>query len=140
MVEFLIKVFLFRYCMQLFSFADRFRGLYDDAIPCAQQFYTSSGYSVSCGFIFMNQNIIIPFSSQFSILYFLYLFKLFYNVVQDELLWAAAWLHRATNDEYYLKYVIDNAVSLGGTGWAVKEFSWDNKYAGVQILLSKVNY
>jgi hypothetical protein len=27
---------------------------------------------------------------------------------------------------------------MGGTGWAVKEFSWDNKYAGVQTLLSKV--
>ncbi|XP_052205112.1 endoglucanase 5 [Diospyros lotus] len=56
----------------------------------------------------------------------------------DELLWAAAWLFRATNDEYYLKYVADNAASMGGTGWAVREFSWDNKYAGVQILLSKV--
>lgn len=54
------------------------------------------------------------------------------------MLWAAAWLYRATNEEYYLKYVIDNAVYMGGTGWAVKEFSWDNKYAGVQILLSKV--
>lgn len=29
-------------------------------------------------------------------------------------------------------------MSLGGTGWAVKEFSWDNKYAGIQILLTKV--
>jgi len=29
---------------------------------------------------------------------------------------------------------------MGGTGWAMKEFSWDNKYAGVQILLTKVNY
>ncbi|KAL4638276.1 hypothetical protein ACB092_03G135300 [Castanea dentata] len=86
---------------QLFSFADNFRGLYDDSIPSAKQFYTSSGYS-------------------------------------DELLWAAAWLYEATNDVYYLKYVVDNAVYLGGTGWAVKEFSWDNKYAGVQILLSKV--
>ncbi|KAL2329135.1 hypothetical protein Fmac_022562 [Flemingia macrophylla] len=86
---------------QLFSFADRFRGLYDDSIPSAQQFYTSSGYS-------------------------------------DELLWAATWLHLATGDEYYLKYVVDNGVYMGGTGWAVKEFSWDNKYAGVQILLSKI--
>lgn len=86
---------------QLFSFADRFRGLFTDSIPCAKEFYTSSGYS-------------------------------------DELLWGAAWLYRATKDEYYLKYVVDNAVSMGGTGWAVKEFSWDNKYAGVQILLSKV--
>ncbi|XWS68489.1 hypothetical protein CRYUN_Cryun04dG0095000 [Craigia yunnanensis] len=86
---------------QLFSFADRFRGLYDDSIQCAKQFYTSSGYS-------------------------------------DELLWAATWLFRATGEEHYLKYVADNAVYMGGTGWAVKEFSWDNKYAGVQILLSKV--
>ncbi|KAA8533359.1 hypothetical protein F0562_033108 [Nyssa sinensis] len=86
---------------QLFSFADRFRGLYDDYIECAKQFYTSSGYS-------------------------------------DELLWAATWLFQATKDEYYLKYVADNAVSMGGTGWAVKEFSWDNKYAGLQILLTKV--
>ncbi|EOX99137.1 Glycosyl hydrolase 9C1 isoform 2 [Theobroma cacao] len=86
---------------QLFSFADRFRGLYDDSIQCAKQFYTSSGYS-------------------------------------DELLWAATWLFRATGEGNYLKYVVDNAVYMGGTGWAVKEFSWDNKYAGVQILLSKV--
>ncbi|XWS54335.1 hypothetical protein CRYUN_Cryun10bG0081100 [Craigia yunnanensis] len=86
---------------QLFSFADRFRGLYDDSVQCAKQFYTSSGYS-------------------------------------DELLWAATWLFRATGEENYLKYVVDNAVYMGGTGWAVKEFSWDKKYAGVQILLSKV--
>ncbi|CAN6675247.1 unnamed protein product [Malus baccata var. baccata] len=86
---------------QLFTFADRFRGLYDESIGTAKNFYTSSGYS-------------------------------------DELLWAAAWLFEATNDKYYLKYVVDNAVYMGGTGWAVKEFSWDNKYAGVQILLSKV--
>ncbi|KAL2253987.1 UNVERIFIED_CONTAM: Endoglucanase 5 [Sesamum indicum] len=86
---------------QIFSFANRFRGFYDDSISSAKQFYTSSGYS-------------------------------------DELLWAATWLYRATNDDYYLKYVVDNCVSLGGTGWAVKEFSWDNKYAGIQILLTKV--
>lgn len=60
--------------------------------------------------------------------------------MKDELLWAAAWLYEATNDVYYLKYAVDNAVYLGGTGWAVKEFSWDNKYAGVQILLSKVKF
>ncbi|KAG8379042.1 hypothetical protein BUALT_Bualt07G0047000 [Buddleja alternifolia] len=86
---------------QIFSFANRFRGYYDESIESAKQFYTSSGYS-------------------------------------DELLWAATWLYRATKDEYFLKFVVDNCVSLGGTGWAVKEFSWDNKYAGVQILLSKV--
>ncbi|KAF9678685.1 hypothetical protein SADUNF_Sadunf07G0060700 [Salix dunnii] len=92
---------LLLHAKQLFTFADRYRGLYDDSIQNAKQFYTSSGYS-------------------------------------DELLWAAAWLYRATDDEYFLKYVVDNAVYMGGTGWAVKEFSWDNKYAGVQILLSQI--
>ncbi|MQM20659.1 hypothetical protein Taro_053683 [Colocasia esculenta] len=86
---------------QLFSFADTFRGQYDDSIPSVQVYYPSSGYS-------------------------------------DELLWAAAWLYHATDDRYYIKYVVDNSASLGGTGWAVREFSWDNKYAGVQVLLAKV--
>ena len=31
-----------------------------------------------------------------------------------------------------------NAEAFGGTGWSVLEFSWDNKYAGLQVLLSKV--
>ncbi|XAR53221.1 Cellulase, partial [Bertholletia excelsa] len=85
----------------LFSFADTFKGSYDDSIPCAKQFYPSSGYS-------------------------------------DELLWAATWLYRATKEDKYMKYVAENGGSMGGTGWAVREFSWDNKYAGLQILLSKV--
>ncbi|KAJ0970107.1 hypothetical protein J5N97_022984 [Dioscorea zingiberensis] len=45
----------------------------------------------------------------------------------DELLWAAAWLFEATNEQDYLKYTIENSESMGGTGWAVREFSWDNK-------------
>ena len=65
-------------------------------------------------------------------------FSMNFSLAKDELLWAATWLFRATGEENYLKYVVDNAVYMGGTGWAVKEFSWDNKYAGVQILLSKV--
>ncbi|XP_028783790.1 endoglucanase 5 [Neltuma alba] len=92
---------LLLHAKRLFTFADTFRGSYDDSITVAQHFYASSGYS-------------------------------------DELLWAAAWIHRATGDVYYLNYVVDNAQSLGGTGWAVTEFSWDNKYAGLQILLSHV--
>lgn len=59
-------------------------------------------------------------------------------MVQDELLWAATWLYEATNDQSYLSYVSQNAVAFGGTGWAVKEFYWDNKYAGLQVLLTKV--
>ncbi|KAI6669468.1 hypothetical protein NL676_004353 [Syzygium grande] len=82
---------------QLFSFADRFRGQYDDSIESAQQFYSSTS---CCG--------------------------------------GATWLYRATGDQTYLKYAIDNAGSMGGISWGVKEFSWDTKYAGVQVLLSKV--
>ncbi|KAL5989306.1 Endoglucanase [Asimina triloba] len=55
----------------------------------------------------------------------------------DELLWAAAWLYQATNDQYYLSYLGNNGNSLGGTGWAIREFGWDVKYAGVQVLVSK---
>ncbi|KAL5999027.1 Endoglucanase [Asimina triloba] len=55
----------------------------------------------------------------------------------DELLWAAAWLYQATNNENYLNYLAENGDSLGGTGWAMKEFGWDVKYAGVQVLVSK---
>lgn len=58
--------------------------------------------------------------------------------MQDELLWSAAWLYEATNDEYYLSYLGNNGDSLGGTGWAMKEFGWDVKYAGAQVLVSKV--
>uniref|UniRef100_A0A0D6R7H6 Endoglucanase n=1 Tax=Araucaria cunninghamii TaxID=56994 RepID=A0A0D6R7H6_ARACU len=55
----------------------------------------------------------------------------------DELLWAATWLHEATGEQFYMNYLTGNAGPLGGTGWAMTEFSWDVKYAGVQILASK---
>ncbi|PON84499.1 Glycoside hydrolase [Trema orientale] len=56
----------------------------------------------------------------------------------DELLWAALWLYKATDNEDYLKYVIDKAHCFGGTGWAITEFSWDVKYAGLQLLATKL--
>ncbi|KAL5983073.1 hypothetical protein ACLOJK_017153 [Asimina triloba] len=124
---------------QLFSFADRFRGRYDDSITSAKKFYPSaSGYSVQTNpFIFSELDpragglvIIANNTGCFPD------FELF--MLKDELLWAAAWLYQATDDEYYLKYVVDNAANMGGTGWAVREFSWDNEYAGLQVLLAKV--
>ncbi|GAB4834479.1 hypothetical protein Ancab_032735 [Ancistrocladus abbreviatus] len=56
-----------------------------------------------------------------------------YSGYQDELLWAAAWLYKASGASRYLKYVSSNQ------GWssAVSEFSWDLKYAGAQVLLAK---
>lgn len=56
----------------------------------------------------------------------------------DELLWAALWLHRATGRQEYLEYAVNNAFRLGGASWAISEFSWDIKYAGLQVLASKV--
>ncbi|KAK3227898.1 hypothetical protein Dsin_007760 [Dipteronia sinensis] len=55
---------------------------------------------------------------------------------QDELLWAATWLYKASGDNKYLTYVSSNQ------GWsqAVSEFSWDNKFAGAQTLLAKEFY
>ncbi|ERN11259.1 hypothetical protein AMTRI_Chr04g242910 [Amborella trichopoda] len=49
----------------------------------------------------------------------------------DELLWAASWLYIATKKEKYFHYIHEQAISA-----SVDEFSWDLKYAGVQVLLS----
>ncbi|CAH8360130.1 unnamed protein product [Eruca vesicaria subsp. sativa] len=58
-----------------------------------------------------------------------------YSSYRDELLWAAAWLYKATGESKYLSYVISNR------DWsqAVNEFSWDNKFAGAQALLASVS-
>ncbi|KAG8390119.1 hypothetical protein BUALT_Bualt01G0050400 [Buddleja alternifolia] len=51
--------------------------------------------------------------------------------MQDELLWAAAWLGRATNNNTYVQSISN---SDGGTR---KMFSWDDKYVGAQLLITK---
>ncbi|GFY99148.1 glycosyl hydrolase 9B8 [Actinidia rufa] len=56
----------------------------------------------------------------------------------DELLWAALWLYKATDTPTYLNYLITKAHCFGGTGWAMTEFSWDVKYAGLQIMAAKL--
>lgn len=56
----------------------------------------------------------------------------------DELLWAASWLYHATKDKAYLEYVNDHGkefANFGSPTW----FSWDNKLAGTQVLLSRIN-
>ncbi|KAI4307966.1 hypothetical protein L6164_031090 [Bauhinia variegata] len=55
---------------------------------------------------------------------------------KDELLWAAIWLYKASDKEEYLRYVLEKAYDFGGTTWAITEFSWDVKYAGVQAIAS----
>ncbi|KAL6526055.1 hypothetical protein OROHE_015579 [Orobanche hederae] len=57
---------------------------------------------------------------------------------QDELLWAAAWLGRASSshDNSYLDYLKNNGKTLGA-GDNINEFGWDNKHAGLNVLVSK---
>ncbi|XP_028767262.1 endoglucanase 2 [Neltuma alba] len=58
----------------------------------------------------------------------------------DELLWAASWLYHATNDHSYLQYVTgqkgEDYAQWGTPTW----FSWDNKLAGTQVLLSRLSF
>ncbi|KAJ8772510.1 hypothetical protein K2173_027687 [Erythroxylum novogranatense] len=58
----------------------------------------------------------------------------------DELLWAATWLYHATGDKSYLQYVTgqngQDYANWGSPTW----FSWDNKLAGTQVLLSRLTF
>ncbi|XP_038722577.1 endoglucanase 24-like isoform X2 [Tripterygium wilfordii] len=58
----------------------------------------------------------------------------------DELLWAATWLYHATGDLSYLRYVTEENgkafANWGNPTW----FSWDDKHAGTQVLLSRVGF
>ncbi|KAL5571749.1 hypothetical protein UlMin_021346 [Ulmus minor] len=55
-----------------------------------------------------------------------------YSGYKDELVWGAAWLLRATNDAYYFNFL----KSMGATD-STDIFSWDNKFAGAYVLLSR---
>lgn len=55
-----------------------------------------------------------------------------YSGYQDELLWGATWLFRATN---YIAYL--NSIKSLGASNAPDIFSWDNKFAGAFVLLSR---
>ncbi|KAK6926466.1 Glycoside hydrolase family 9 [Dillenia turbinata] len=87
---------LLNHAKQLFDFANKYRGQYQNSIPGVGEFYSSSGY-------------------------------------EDELLWAAAWLHRATGDSQYADYL-----SKAGSGGTRSIFSWDDKYIGAQVLVAKL--
>ncbi|KAK8568606.1 hypothetical protein V6N13_106509 [Hibiscus sabdariffa] len=50
----------------------------------------------------------------------------------DELSWAAAWLHTATLEKTYFKFVTEEEL-----GAVVDEFNWDLKYAGTQTFFQR---
>nr|AMH40380.1 glycoside hydrolase family 9 [Ramulus artemis] len=53
---------------------------------------------------------------------------------EDELVWGAAWLYRATNDSTYLKYVD----GLWDTFKGMYGFDWDQKFGGAVVLLANL--
>ncbi|MQL94017.1 hypothetical protein Taro_026669 [Colocasia esculenta] len=55
---------------------------------------------------------------------------------QDELLWGAAWLRRASSNDSFLSYIQNNGKTLGAED-NINEFGWDNKHAGLNVLVSK---
>ncbi|GMH17355.1 hypothetical protein Nepgr_019196 [Nepenthes gracilis] len=56
-----------------------------------------------------------------------------YSGYKDELMWGAAWLFRATKNAFYLNFLN----SLGAND-DTDIFSWDNKFAGAHVLLSRM--
>ncbi|KAJ7980147.1 Endoglucanase [Quillaja saponaria] len=52
---------------------------------------------------------------------------------EDELVWAAAWLYKASGDEDAQNYIGSN----GNAGGVRTMFSWDDKYFGAQVLIAK---
>ena len=57
---------------------------------------------------------------------------------QDELLWSAAWLQRASSNSSFLSYIQNNGKTLGSEE-NINEFGWDNKHAGINVLVSRVH-
>ncbi|GLJ16703.1 hypothetical protein SUGI_0286980 [Cryptomeria japonica] len=59
-----------------------------------------------------------------------------YSGYRDELLWAAAWLQKATGNPSYVNYIQTNGPNLGADD-SDNIFSWDEKHAGARVLLAK---
>jgi hypothetical protein len=69
------------------------------------------------------------------------------------LIWGAAWLHKASNDQIYWNFVKSNIQSLESSsivrnfngvkvvanGGGFGEFGWDTKNAGINVLVSQVS-
>lgn len=67
--------------------------------------------------------------------------SLYFKFLQDELLWAAAWLHKATKSSVYWDYLVQNMQNFKPQiEGSMLEFGWDAKHAGINVLVSKVLY
>lgn len=54
----------------------------------------------------------------------------------DELIWGAIWIYKATNDYYYLEQA--EILFEEANFYSPKVFSWDDKRAGILVMLSKI--
>ncbi|OMO98094.1 Glycoside hydrolase, family 9 [Corchorus olitorius] len=61
-----------------------------------------------------------------------------YSGYEDELVWGAVWLFRATKAPYYWNYIQANIQNLEKSG-SVLEFGWDSKHAGINVLVPKAS-
>ncbi|KAF8405319.1 hypothetical protein HHK36_010223 [Tetracentron sinense] len=113
---------LLRTAIRVFEYADNYRGAYSDnadvkdgACPfyCDFDGYQASHLPITCTFL-----------------------HTFESLCFDELLWGAAWLRRASQNDSYLSYIQNNGKTLGADD-NINEFGWDNKHAGLNVLVSK---
>jgi len=56
---------------------------------------------------------------------------------QDELIWGASWLYKATNTASYWDFVKSNIQTMDA---GLFDFGWDSKQAGINVLVSQVSY
>nr|DAD47865.1 TPA_asm: hypothetical protein HUJ06_017802 [Nelumbo nucifera] len=57
----------------------------------------------------------------------------------DELVWAAAWLYKASGNQEYWDYLANNIDKLESIYYAPTEFGWDSKHAGINVLMADVS-
>ncbi|MCO5564930.1 hypothetical protein L7F22_018600 [Adiantum nelumboides] len=58
-----------------------------------------------------------------------------YSGYEDELLWGAAWMYKATREQEYMEFVVNNRQQIAERS---PPFSWDDKHAGIHVLLSEI--
>nr|AMH40394.1 glycoside hydrolase family 9 [Timema cristinae] len=88
---------LLQHAIQLFNFANTYRGKFSDSIVNVRCCYNSSNYN-------------------------------------DELVWGAAWLYRATEDNQYLNVIEQEYPTV--QYWI--GFDWDQKTSGADVLLAQL--
>ena len=60
-----------------------------------------------------------------------------FNGYNDELVWAALWLYKATGTQSYLTYAINGYSAYGFSNYA-DVLSWDSKISGTKVLLAQI--